>query len=274
MTCPKYPRSLLLLFVLLLMIPAGTIGLASPLAQAPLTRKAQVVSGACQESGRSNPQIGQLLTTLPSHQTAEAYDTLGVLYAQQRQLRCAIPAFEQAIKLNPRDWRTRYNFAVALADGGETKRAIKQLQILLRQNPDSAAAHNMLGSLLEREGTLEAAADELKAALKRDPGLAPAALALAHILITQKRYSAALVYLDDALKSSPPAELEEQLRSAVAVAQAENGNFESAVETLGQVIKSHPDAADAYFNLATLYAKKGPSLGYEGDCQFPGGVAN
>jgi hypothetical protein len=55
MTCPKYPRSLLLLFVLLLMIPAGTIGLASPLAQAPLTRKAQVVSGACQE-----PQIGQL----------------------------------------------------------------------------------------------------------------------------------------------------------------------------------------------------------------------
>jgi protein O-GlcNAc transferase len=203
------------------------------------------------------------MTTLPSHQTAEAYDTLGVLYAQQRQLRCAIPAFEQAIKLNPRDWRTRYNFAVALADGGETKRAIEQLQILLRQNPDSAAAHNMLGSLLEKEGTLEAAADELKAALKRDPGLAPAALALAHILITQKRYSAALVYLDDALKSSPPAELEEQLRSAVAVAQAENGNFESAVETLGQVIKSHPDAADAYFNLATLYAKKGPSLGYE-----------
>ena len=36
-----------------------------------------------------------------------------------------------------------------------------------------------------------------------------------------------------------------------------------AIEILEKAIKSHPDAAEIYFNLATLYAKNGPALGNE-----------
>jgi hypothetical protein len=37
--------------------------------------------------------------------------------------------------------------------------------------------------------------------------------------------------------------------------------MEKATATLEQVIKTHPDDAEARFNLGTAYAKQGPALG-------------
>jgi tetratricopeptide (TPR) repeat protein len=202
------------------------------------------------------------LTRVISRPTAEAYNTLGALYAKENKLSCAIPAFEQALSFDSQDWRARYNLALALLQAGEEKMAVEHLHILIQQKPDSAVAHNVLGTVFQRQGKLEEATEEFKAALKIEPGLVVAGLNLGQILIAQKRYQAAMVYLEDTLKSSPPPDLEERLRSTLGVAQAENGDSDLAINTLEQVIKSHPNAADAYFNLATVYAKKGLSVGY------------
>jgi tetratricopeptide (TPR) repeat protein len=202
------------------------------------------------------------LTVVSRRPAAEAYNTLGVLYAEENHLSCAVAAFEQALSLDNRDWRARSNLASALVKAGAEKRAVEQLRILIQQKPDLAAAHNVLGTLLRSEGKVEPATEEFKAALRTEPGLAPAALNLGEILITRKRYLAAIACLQDALKFRPPAALDEQLRVTLEVAQAENGDSDLAIETLEQAIKSYPLAADAYFNLATVYAKKGPAVGY------------
>src|SRR2546426_4617818 len=39
--------------------------------------------------------------------------------------------------------------------------------------------------------------------------------------------------------------------------------YTTLFRSLKRTITSHPDAAEAYFNLATLYAKNGPALGRE-----------
>jgi tetratricopeptide (TPR) repeat protein len=235
----------------------------SPQTQKAATGEALPLPVACQNLAQSSRRIADLLTTVAGNPTAEAYNTLGALFAQQSKLECAIPAFEQALGLDDNDWRARYNLALALIAKGEGAKAADHLHILIRQKPDSPAVHNTLGTLLRKQGELEAAAAEFKAALNGDPGLAVAALNLGQVLIAQKRYTAAAVYLHNALKSSTPPDLEVSLESALAVAYAENGHSDLAIDTLKRTITSHPDAAEAYFNLATLYAKNGPALGRE-----------
>ena len=76
--------------------------IAKPLS--PQTRKAAAGEAlplpvACQNLARSSRRIADLLTTVAGNPTAEAYNTLGALFAQQSKLECAIPAFEQALDL-------------------------------------------------------------------------------------------------------------------------------------------------------------------------------
>ena len=236
---------------------------SSPQAQEPASREPQTLPAACQNLRKSNQRVGELLTVVARHATAEAYDALGVLYAEGNKLNCAVPAFEEALRLDEQDWRARYNLALALIQKGEEKKAADQLHILTHQKPDSPEVHNTLGSLLQQQGELEEAAEEFKTALKCDPAYAEAALSLGQVLINQKRYTAAMVYLQDALKTSPLPDLKAQLQTTLAVAYAESGDSDQAIGTLEQVIKAHPEDAEAHFNLGTVYARQGPALGYQ-----------
>jgi len=250
-----------LLITLGVIILCGTTHVS--LAQASGSPQLLRLSSACQTVGKSNPHVAYLLTVVQRDPTAPAYSTLGVAYAQENELDCALTAFQEALRLDKQNWDARYNLALALIRKGRGRKASDQLHILIQQKPDSPNAHNTLGTLLQQQGELEAAAEEFKAALKCDPTFAVAALNLGQVLIDQKRYTAAIAYLLDALKSSPPPDLEPQLQTTLGVAYAENGDSGQAIATLEQVIKAHPDDAEAHFNLGTVYAKQGPALGHQ-----------
>src|SRR5208337_3832735 len=198
-------------------------------AQESGSREPQTLPAACQNLRKSNQRVGDLLTLLARHTTAEAYNALGVLYAEGNKLNCAVPAFEEALRLDEQDWRARYNLALALIKKGEGKKAADQLHILIQQKPDSPDAHNTLGSLLQQQRELEEAAEEFKAALKCDPTFALAALNLGQVLIDQRRYTAAIVNLQDVLKTSTPPDLKRQLQTTLAVAYAESGDSDQAI---------------------------------------------
>jgi superkiller protein 3 len=232
-------------------------------AQESGSREPQALPAACQDLRKSNQRVRELLADVERHVTTDAYNALGVVYAEGNKLNCAVSAFEEALRLDEHDWRARYNLALTLIRKGEEKKAADHLRILIQQKPDSPDAHNTLGSLLQQQGDLEEAAEEFKAALKSDPRFASAALNLGQVLIDQKRYTAAIVYLQDALKTSTPPVLKPQIQTTLAVAYAENGDSDQAIATLEQVIEAHPDNAEAHFNLGTVYAKQGPALGYQ-----------
>jgi hypothetical protein len=82
---------------------------SSPQAQESASRELQTLPAACQNLRNSNQRVGELLTVVARHATAEAYDALGVLYAEGNKLNCAVPAFEEALRLDEQDWRARYN---------------------------------------------------------------------------------------------------------------------------------------------------------------------
>jgi tetratricopeptide (TPR) repeat protein len=225
--------------------------------------KAQLLPASCQNMGKSDQRVGKLLAEVARHATADGYNALGAAYAEANRLNCAVPAFENALRLDEQDWRARYNLALTLIQKGEAKKAADHLRILIQQKPDSPQAHNVMGSLLKQQGDLSGAEQEFKTALKYDPAFAPATLSLGQALIDQKRYTAAKVYLQDALKASTAPETQAQLLTLLAVAYAQNGENDQAIGTLEGLIRDHPGDAEAHFNLATVYARQGPALGYQ-----------
>jgi FimV-like protein len=241
----------------------AVVSATSARAQESGSRVLRSLPVACQNLGKSDRPVGDLLAEVAHNATAEAYNALGAAFAEAHKLNCAVPAFEEALRLDERDWRARYNLALALIQKGEETKAAEHLHVLIQQKPDSPEAHEALGSLLEQQGKLEEAEEEFKQALKFDPGSAAAALSLGQVLIGQKRYTAALAYLQDALKTPAPSDMKAQLQTTLAVAYAESGDSDQAIRTLEEVIKAHPDNAEAYFNLGTVYAKQGPAFGYQ-----------
>ena len=169
----------------------------------------------CLESGRTNGNVAKLLNAIRDHPTADAWNALGVLYAQRDSLACAIPSFETALGLQPDSAEARYNLALALIKGGRTQQATRELQTLIRQKPQFAGAHYALGVVLQREGKLGAAESEFEAAIKSDPHFYAAYLNLAGLLESEKKYPAAVSSLEQALALNPPQDVADQLQMAL-----------------------------------------------------------
>src|ERR1035437_6925842 len=117
------------------------VGLASAQAEVPTAAKSYLLPPACETLGKSNPGISELLTATAIRPTAEAYNALGALFAQENKFDCAIPAFEQALRLDHQNQRARYNLALGLIRTGQEKAASDQLRLLIKEDPKSGAAH-------------------------------------------------------------------------------------------------------------------------------------
>ncbi|PYV21271.1 MAG: hypothetical protein DMG24_20125 [Acidobacteria bacterium] len=222
--------------------PAADEGLQAPAARLPQS---------CEQTGATSGQVSALLQTLSTHPSAEGYNTLGALYAQRKQLDCAIAAFDQALQLDSGSWDARYNLGLALISRQDYTRAVRELQAAVKTKPESFAARNALGVAYRSLGQLDAAVKEFKEALRLNPRFADASLNLADATLDQKRYAAAIYYLEQALANSPPPPFAERLQTDLAVAYSENGDYDRAAEVFKKLIALHPNSAKLHFNLAT-----------------------
>lgn len=81
----------------------------------------------------ASPELERALTTRPS---ANAFNAAGAYFAQRQQLRCAVNAFESALRLDPDSWEGHYNLGLALLEKAEPARAAKELRLVVRQHPE------------------------------------------------------------------------------------------------------------------------------------------
>ena len=216
---------------------------------ADTNRQAKTVFPNSCRQNQNDEKIVALWQAVADHPTAGAYNTLGALYASADRVACAIPAFESALYLDPSNWESHYNLALALVRKGEGARAAKELRSAIEQKPDSAAAHLALGSLLKETGKVADAADEFKRTLAIDPRESEASLAMAQIATESGNYSAAIGTLEAALALSPPSDQAEPLQAALANAYAQNGDTRRGHSILRALIANQPNSADAHFAL-------------------------
>ena len=245
------------LYVGLLMM-AGTISLAGQSANSAPTASPQhrpLLPQKCLSPAHSSDKIAELLESIHDHPTAGAFNTLGVLYAQQDQVSCAISAFEASLRSQDQNWEAHYNLAIALFKRGDRTRANRELQTAIEQKPDSVNSRYALATVLEEEKKFSEAEDQLRTVLKQDPKFAPANLMLGSVLIHEGKPLQAIESLKEGLKQQPPTEQAESLWSALAVAYAENGQLDKGLQALTDFIAAQPDSADAHLQLGLLFLR-------------------
>jgi Flp pilus assembly protein TadD len=102
--------------------------------------------------GAQCQEPADLERAIKTHPTASAYDALGAGFAERREFKCAIAAFEQALRLDPNSWATHFNLGLALLQEQDSGRAITEFRTSVKLKPDSVRARNGLAWLFRLQG--------------------------------------------------------------------------------------------------------------------------
>ncbi len=101
---------------------------------------------------------------------ADAFIGLGTIYIETGDAELAKDAYRLALERRPGDATTRYNYALALHALGERDAAAAETARVLREQPDLANAHYLMGVLLAEDA---ARRNEARAHFQRFLALAP-----------------------------------------------------------------------------------------------------
>ncbi len=192
---------------------------------------------------------------------AEAHYNLGVVFGLRGKLDRAVEQFRTAIAIKPDYADAQGNLANALLTRGKLDEAIQEYQRTLALVPNSAQAHFRYGQALQQQKKFAAAIAAYQKALELDPQHEPACLALAWLLATcpdanlrdgQRAVKLAQRAAHLARDESP------QVLDTLAVAYAETGQFQQAIETARQALnlnaaKNDTPLAEAIQSRLILY---------------------
>ncbi len=199
--------------------------------------------------------------------SAKVYDLAGAWFAERGDLKCALLAFQEAVRLEPGSAEAHFDLGVAHVRLNRLPAAASEFRLALKANPGLVLARITLGSALSDMGKPEEAEAEFREALKTDPKSVPAMDHLAQVLAAQHRYDAAIRYWNDALKIQPEApEILLSLgaaiyegaiaKEAVGVLGARNTGSKEAIGILTDLTKQHPGMKAAHFTLGNIFANE------------------
>jgi tetratricopeptide (TPR) repeat protein len=195
---------------------------------------------------------------------ARVYDAEGVWFAQQGGLQCAVAAFKQALRLEPRLAEAHFDLGLVRQSQQQPAAAASEFRMALEYDPTLLQAHCALGSVLSDPSAAET---EFRKALQSDPNLVCALDGLAHVLLNGERYDAAMDYWRQAVHIQPDAP-DLQLSLATAVYKAakarqaaglpdlDGARVADAVQLLTELLKSDPNLTAAHFTLGNIYANE------------------
>jgi tetratricopeptide (TPR) repeat protein len=228
-------------------------------------------------------------------ESASVHYELGQTLRQQGDLAGAAAALEKAIEIDPELREGYYALAMTLkqqaakartaaparsspvddlvrraqetAAKGDLAAVREQLTEALRQDPDHAGAHNLLGFVLGQQGELAAALGHLERAVALQPDSAEARYNLGVALWYSGARDKALPELRRGVELNPAAGAN---HAFLGVALREQGDLAGARQSLQRAIALLPPTAAVYIDLGIVYLRDGrigPALG-----QFEAGL--
>lgn len=186
----------------------------------------------------------------PRMQLAEAHLEVGNNEA-------AIHTYQIAAALHPESLPLYHNLGGLYMQNGQFSDAISAFQRVLQLDNSNAEAYLHLGWLHARQRKFTDAVSYLQTAIQKDADLTPAYYGLAESYAQQGKHADAVqIYRD--LTRHHPNDAQAWVRLGVLHLKIEN--VEEAVNAFERAIAADENAADAYNNLAWLYATRGEEL--------------
>jgi Flp pilus assembly protein TadD len=172
---------------------------------------------------------------------------------EKQQFADAVPAWRQAMELNPEDARTHNNLGVALAGTGKNEEALAEYRKSLELNDLSAQTHNNLGSSLAEQGHLDEALAQFAKAVELNPDNGRAHSNLGGALSEKGRSEEALEHLRKGVELEPGfADGQNNLGAALARA----GALDEALPHLEKAVELGPKSVGYRYNLGRVLAAK------------------
>jgi tetratricopeptide (TPR) repeat protein/tRNA A-37 threonylcarbamoyl transferase component Bud32 len=180
------------------------------------------------------------------------HNNLGNALCIKGDLDGAIKACKEALRLDPKNYLAFNNLGIALRGKGKWDEAISAYQEALHIHPEYAPAHYNLGNALFDKGDQKGAISAYKDALRHDANFVPATYRLATVLRIQGELDEAIKVYRDALRLDPKNALG---HNDLGVALHAKGEVEEAVRAFRESIRLDPQRASSHYNLGTALAK-------------------
>lgn len=172
---------------------------------------------------KASPNDGQAMTLLASalmakgqnaraaslmQQAVQAQDTpefrtaLGITLIRSGQVGGGMAELEAAFKKDPRQTQAATALVGLYLRSNQAAKAVALSETLVKQQPNNAGFHNLLGMAKGQAGNAAGAKVAFEQAIKLDPGLTSAKLHLARVEIATQAYDAAAARLTAILKEN------------------------------------------------------------------------
>jgi type IV pilus assembly protein PilF len=201
-----------------------------------------------------------LLTGCITHQEilrADSQVILGTAYYREGQVELSIQTLENAVKLDPRNWRARSNLAIAYVARGQPEKAERSFHRALRLAPDEAEVLNNYGTFLLSQGRAEEATKVFEHALAdldyRSPALVLSNLSAS--LLIEGRTEEGLRAAEEAVRRAPS--LCDGYHQLARIQEARN-DVPGALNAYARLLQECPqEATDARLKAGCLQVKAG-----------------
>src|SRR5689334_13176185 len=145
------------------------------------------------EAAEAHTRAGNLVAAEAEYKAilAVGYDRLGKVYSAQQAYKSAVTAFEAAAGYGPDSQETLIDLAIAYFNTEQFDKALAPLAKAMAGNPQSVAAHHMLGKTYFMLGDFTRSAGELKTALKLKADDYDVAYTLGLAYLKQRQFASA-----------------------------------------------------------------------------------
>jgi tetratricopeptide (TPR) repeat protein len=191
------------------------------------------ISGLCTASPSVCTPPPALQSKLQSSPKADKFAELGMWYGDHDQYGCAINAYRNALKLEPKSAEFLYLLGLNLLRKGDFSDAVKPLQQSVAIKPDVLKAHLLLATALEELKQPAEARVEWITALKIDPHSELALDGASKNLLAAGNFEAVIALLGPQPKS-------EGLALDLAAAYTGIGSTDQAIEVLKRALEVNP----------------------------------
>jgi tetratricopeptide (TPR) repeat protein len=152
--------------------------------------------------GKTDEALIEINQAIERESTAEYQVILGQVQEARNQIADAIDAYTAALKADPSLTSIRLRRGVLLVKTGTVREGLKELQSVIKANPELAEAYFYMGQAHQDQQQEAQALAAYKTAVAKDPKLGEAHVKIAQIYNDTQRKAEALPHLEAAIKAA------------------------------------------------------------------------